>query len=404
MYLNLSWRNVWRNKKRTLIAVASVFFAVIIAVNTRSLQLGSYAYMIKSSAHFYTGFLQIQQKGFWDNQSLEYTLDADSINLQAIASVPHVTACAPRLESFALLSFGNETHVGQVVGIDPKMEQQATQLKNRLIKGHYLRQADRGALIAQGLAKMLGISLGDSLILYGQAYQGQIAAGLLPVVGIIKYPISDLNNTMVFLPLPLAQEIYLTGKRLTSVVIMIDHNRHLQGVENRLKKVIPARYALLDWKTMLPELHQDIQFDNVSGQLMLAILYVVIAFGVFGTVIMMINERKREFGILMAVGMKKTRLLFVTFYEILFISFLGALSGMAAAVPIVWYFSLHPIRMGGEAAKLYDMLGLEPIFSFSTDPFIFLNQALVVFLIALITFAYPLLFLKRLEINRAIRS
>ncbi len=404
MYLNLSWRNIWRNKKRTLIAVASVFFAVIIAVNTRSMQLGSYAYMIKSTAHFYTGFLQIQQKGFWDNQSLDYTLNADSIDYKAIESVAHVTACAPRLESFALLSYGNTTRVAQVVGIDPIKEQQATGLKARLVKGSYLQPGDQAVLLSEGLAHMLNIAIGDSLVLYGQAYQGQIAAGLLPVKGIIKYPVSDLNNTMAYLPLPVAQQLYLTGNRLTSVAIMIDENRHLDAVKGRLSKILPDHYTLMDWKAMLPDLHESIQFDNVSGKIMLAILYVVIAFGVFGTIIMMMNERKREFGILISVGMKKLRLLFVTFYEILFISFIGAFSGIFGAIPIVWYFSLHPIRMSGQAAQVYDMLGIEPIFCFSTDPYIFLNQALVVFLIALVTFAYPVFFLKRLEPGEAIRS
>ena len=404
MYINLSWRNIWRNKKRTLIAVASVFFAVIIAVNTRSMQLGSYAYMIKSTAHFYTGFLQIQQKGYWENQSLDYTLDADSIDYRAIQYVHHITDIAPSLESFALLSYGKTTRVGQVIGIDPLKEAQASGLKSRLIKGTYLQENDRAVLISQGLAKMLGIGIGDSLILYGQAYQGQIAAGLLPVKGIIKYPISELNNTMVYLPLPAAQELYLTENRLTSVAIMIDENRHLDFVQKHLANVIPAHYTLLDWQAMLPDLHQSIQFDNVSGKIMLAILYIVIAFGVFGTIIMMMNERTREFGILISVGMKKIRLLFVTFYEILFISFLGALTGILGAIPIVWYFSLHPIRMSGQAAQVYDMLGIEPIFCFSTDPYIFLNQALVVFLIALVTFAYPVFFLKRLEPSKAIRS
>lgn len=404
MYLNLSWRNIWRNKKRTLIALASVFFAVITAVNTRSMQLGSYSYMIRSTAHFYTGYLQIQQAGYWEERSLENTLQQDRIDYKTLLNIKHVKSCAPRLESFALISFKNTTRVGQVIGINPQMEQQATDLRSRLIQGQYLKADDNAVLISQGLAKMLGASPGDSIVIYGQGYQGQIAAGLLPVKGIIKYPISDMNNTMLYLPLDAAQDLFLTGNCLTSIAIMIDDNRHLDFVEKKIRAILPRHYALLNWKTMLPELHQDIQFDNISGIILLAILYVVIAFGVFGTIIMMINERIKEFGILIAVGMKKIRLLFVTFWEILFISFLGALAGMLSAIPIVWYFHLHPIRLTGEAAKTYDLLGIEPIFSFSTDPYIFLNQAFIVFLIAFATFIYPVIFLKKLKPSQALRS
>ncbi|NOX89044.1 MAG: ABC transporter permease [Calditrichaeota bacterium] len=404
MYLNLSWRNIWRNKKRTIIAVASVFFAVIIAVNTRSMQLGSYSYMIHSSARFYTGYFQIQQKNYWEKRSLENTLLQDSIDYKKLRNANYVKALAPRLESFALISFKNTTRVAQVVGIDPQMENEESGLKERLVKGEYLEPQDYSGLISKGLAQLLGVSIGDSIVLYGQGYHGQIAAALLPVKGIIEYPIRELNNTMFYLPLKAAQDIFLTGNRLTSVAVMIDDNRHLEKAKQALSAVIPPQYTLLDWKTMLPELHQSIQFDNISGMLMLAILYVVIAFGVFGTIIMMINERVKEFGILIAVGMKKVRLLIVTFWEIVFIAFLGAASGLIAAIPIVWYFSLHPIRFTGDVTKTFDALGIEPIFSFSTDPLIFLNQALVVFLIALATFIYPIYFMKRFEASRAIRS
>lgn len=404
MYLNLSWRNIWRNKKRTLIALASVFFAVITAVNMRSMQLGSYAYMIHSTARFYNGYLQIQNKQYWEKRSLENSILQDSLDFSRLKQVHHVLGLAPRLEAFTLLSFGNTTRVGQIIGIDPEQEDQVTNLKTRLIAGKYLRQDDYAALVSKGLAQMLGLSLGDSLVLYGQAYHGQIAAALLPVKGIIEYPIRELNNSMVYIPLQAAQDIFLMPGRLTSVAIMIDENRHLNDVKQKVARLIPPHYRVIDWPTMLPELHQSIQFDNISGMLMLAILYVVIAFGVFGTIVMMISERVREFGILIAVGMKKTRLLIVTFGEIVFISLIGALTGILGALPIVYYFASHPIRFTGEAARSFDALGIEPVFNFSTDPTIFLNQALVVFLIALATFAYPIFFIKKLEPDKALRS
>ena len=404
MYLSLSWRNIWRNKRRTIIALASVFFAVVTAITTRSMQLGSYAYMIHSTAKFYNGYLQIQNKLYWEKRSLENSIDTDSLDLDQLSNLPHVAGVAPRLEAYTLLSFGTTTRVGQVIGIDPQREEQTTELSRRVVAGAYLNEDDYAALISKGLAKMLGLSVGDSLVLYGQAYHGQIAAALLPVKGIIEYPIRELNNSMVYLPLKAAQEIFLMPNRITSVAVMLVDNRHLIAAQERIARVIPEHYRVIDWQTMLPELHQSIQFDNISGLIMLAILYVVIAFGVFGTIVMMINERVREFGILIAVGMKKIRLMIVMFWEIIFISAFGALCGIAGSIPIVYYFSRNPIRITGEAARSFDALGLEPVFNFSTDPTIFLNQSLVVFLIALATFAYPIFFLKKLEPDKALRS
>ncbi len=404
MYLNLSWRNIWRNKRRTIIALASVFFAVITAVTTRSMQLGSYAYMIHSTAKFFSGYLQVQNPLYWEKRSLENSMIADSLNLTQLLKLPHVSGISPRLEAFCLLSYGNTTRVGQIVGIDPALENQTTELKKRLVQGSYLSADDSGALVSQGLANMLGLSIGDSLVLYGQAYHGQIAAALLPVKGILKYPIRELNNTMVYLSLSTAQKIFLMPGRLTSIAILLQENRYLKSVTEKIRRLIPSHYRVIDWPTMLPELHQSIQFDNVSGLIMLAILYVVIAFGVFGTIVMMINERVREFGILIAVGMKKVRLLMVTFWEIVFISILGAFWGMLGAAPIIWYFSHHPIHFTGEIARSFETLGIEPVFNFSTDPTIFLNQALVVFIIAIATFSYPIFFIKQLQPNKALRS
>ncbi len=404
MYLHLSWRNIWRNKRRTLISIASVFFAVITAINTRSMQLGSYDYMIHSTARFFSGYLQIQNKLYWEKRSLENSILQDSIDFKQLETLPHVTGVAPRVEAFALLSFENTTRVGQVIGIDPQREKQTTGLDKRLVEGTFLKNDDYAVLVSQGLANMLGLTIGDSLVLYGQAYHGQIAAALLPVKGIIHYPIRELNNTFVYLPLPAAQDIFLMPQRLTSVAVMLDANRHLPSVKAQIASLLPPQYRAIDWQTMLPELHQSIQFDNISGMLMLAILYVVIAFGLFGTIVMMINERKREFGILIAVGMKKARLVMVTGLETFFIALIGALSGIFGAWPIVFYFAHHPIRFSGEVARTFDALGIEPVFTFSTDPFLFLNQALVIFLIAMATFIYPILFLKRLEADKALRS
>ncbi|WP_457566030.1 ABC transporter permease [Caldithrix abyssi] len=404
MYIQLSWRNIWRNKKRTLIAVASVFFAVITAVNTRSMQLGSYDYMIHSTARFYSGYLQIQNPQYWEKRSLENSMVQDSLNFDRLSALSHVMGVTPRLEAFTLLSFGSTTRVGQVIGIDPSREDQTTGLRSRLVEGSFLNEDEYAAIISQGLARMLGLSIGDSLVLYGQAYHGQIAAALLPIKGIVQYPIRELNNTMVYLPLKTAQDIFLMPGRITSVVVLLDGNRHLNQARSQLLKIIPQHYRVIDWQTMLPELYQSIQLDNVSGMLMLAILYVVIAFGLFGTILMMINERRKEFGILIAVGMKKSRILLVTMSEIIFISLAGALSGILGALPLVLYFTRHPIRITGEAARSFELFGIEPIFSFSSDPTIFFNQALVVFLIALATFIYPVFFLKKLEPHEAMHA
>ncbi len=403
MYLAFSWRNIWRNKKRTIIAAASVFFAVLLACVMRSSQNGSYSYMIDSSAKLFTGYLQIQGKGYWENRSIDKSIVLNKQTTDKIAAVPHLTHFTGRLESFSLISNGNSTKVAEVVGIQPERESRMTGLKKKLIAGSYFTGADRGVLIAAGLAEMLHVSVGDSIILYGQGYHGQIAAANLPVTGVVKLPFQEMNNGMVFLTLANAQDIFAAYGRITSFPILIDNVKNLSQVLAGVRDVVDKKYEIMTWDEMMPDLVQSIQLDNASGLIMLAILYIVIGFGVFGTVMMMISEREKEFGILIAVGMKRYRLIFVTTIETILVSFLGVVTGILASIPLIRYLHNHPIPITGEAAKTFDSLGIEAIFNFSTDFSLLLHQALIVLIIALITAIYPVLFIRKLKPVTAFR-
>ena len=252
-------------------------------------------------------------------------------------------------------------------------------------------------MVAQGLADLLKIKVGNSLIIYGQGYHGQIAAARLPVLGIVDLPFPELNNSMVYLTLDKARDVFSAYNRITSLAVMVDNVRNLPVVENSIKGVTENEFTIMTWDEMLPDLVQNIQLDNASGIIMLVILYIVISFGVFGTVMMMTSERLKEFGILISVGMKKSRLIIVTTVESIFISLLGVAAGILGSIPIIFYLHYNPIHMTGDAAKAFESIGVEPIMNFSTDPQIFFTQALVVMIIALATAIYPVLFINRIQ-------
>jgi len=396
MYLTLSWRNIWRSKRRTLIVVASIFFALILAIVMRSGQLGSYNFMIHSSAKLFTGYVQVQGKGFWDNRSLDKSMVMDPEKLKQLEQIDHLSSYTPRLEGFSLVSFQKNTRVSQIIGVSPESENEMTEIKKRLSRGKFLEENDPGILLGEGLARLLEVSLGDSIVLYGQGFQGQTAAAMLPVKGLVKLPFSQMNNGMVFMSLQKAQHFFLAENRITSLPIMVEKIKYLDNVKKQVQEIFPE-HDIKTWDEMMPELKQNIQVDNASGLIMIGILYVVIAFGVFGTVMMMVSERKREFGILVSVGMHKAKLMIVTIFESVFISILGVISGIIGSIPFIYYLYSHPIRLSGGAAEAYDKLGIEPIMAFSNSPSIFWGQALVVFVIALITILYPVLFIRKLE-------
>jgi len=405
MLLTLAWRNIWRNKRRTFITVASVFVAVVLAVVMRSAQNGAYQNMIDNVVSFYYGYIQIHSKGFWNKQTLDNTFVMNDSVKKILDDNKNIQSWVPRLESFALVSAGTLTKGAFVVGVDPGREKELTHIDKRISSGKYFSANDSGALVAEGLAAHLKLRVNDTIVLLGQGYHGAIAAGKYVIKGLIHFGSPQLNDEMVYLTLPEAEILYGTGDRLTSIAIMLSSGRKSESTLSELKIALPAStYEVMDWKEMMPDLVQAIQADNSGGIIFLAILYMIIAFGLFGTLLMMVAERMHEFGIMVAIGMKRFSLSLIVAAEIFLISAIGVIAGALAAVPLITYLRFHPIRLSGEMADAYMRFGLEPIFPFSADPGIFLSQAWVVFIIAIALSFYPFIRLLRLRSIAALKS
>ncbi len=208
MLLTLAWRNLWRNRSRTLITMASVFCAVLLAVFTSSLQRGIFDNLIKNVVSFYSGYVQLHSAGYWQEKNLENTFAASDSLLRAVAAQPGVKAVAPRLESFALASSGEKTRGAMVVGILPEAEGRVTSLPSRIVEGVCPDTGQSAALIPEGLAGKLGLGVGDTLLLLGQGYYGSQAAGKFPVAGLLQFGSPDLNQSLILLPLPAAQRLF----------------------------------------------------------------------------------------------------------------------------------------------------------------------------------------------------
>ena len=403
-YFQLAWRNLWRNKRRTIIASASVFFAVILALVMRSMQEGSYDYMVDASVSMYTGYIQVHAKDYWDKRSIDKSMEYNQTKINEISKTEHVTLVNPRLESFSLISYGNVTKVASIVGIDPQIENRMTKLKSKLVSGKYLTKDSKGLMIAQGLAKLLGVGVGDSVVLYGQGYHGVTAAGQIPIEGTVKFTLPSLNNSMVYLSLGYSQWFFATGNRITTLSIMIDKADEINTVYTEVRKHFDKKYEVMTWSELMPELVQSIEVDNAGGIIMLGILYVIIGFGIFGTVMMMTAERTREFGILISVGMKKWRLNLVSFFESMFLSFIGVMAGVIVTIPILYYLHRNPILLTGETADMMLKFGLDPIMPFRFAPNIFIDQFLTVLVIAMISALYPLSYIRKLRPVSAMRK
>jgi len=163
-------------------------------------------------------------------------------------------------------------------------------------------------------------------------------------------------------------------------------------------------YEVMSWEQMLPEVVQSIEADNASGLIMLLIIYMVIGFGILGTVLMMTMERTREFGMMVAIGMKRGRLRLVAILESLMLTFVGVLTGILLGIPVLVYLHAHPIQLKGQLREMMIGYGWDPVMPFSLDPMIFVWQALIVLVIALAAATYPVWRISRVDPVDALRT
>ncbi|MEQ8518421.1 MAG: FtsX-like permease family protein [Cytophagales bacterium] len=389
LYLKLAWRNIWRNKRRTAITLASIFFAVILSSLMMSMKEGTYDNMIKTTAGDFTGFLQVHSKDYWDEKTIDYSFEPDDSLLNILKQFSDNDIFLPRLESFALSATREMTKGAMVIGIDPELERQYSQLDQRLSSGEYFNNEDRSILIGNGLADYLELKPNDTLILLGQGFQGVSAAGKYPVKGIVKFGSPELSKQLVFLPLNEAQRLFGAENLINNLVIKTETASRGVALAQVLKSEISEEYEIMHWKELFPELVDMIKTDRVEGYVFMFILYMVISFGIFGTMLMMMAERRHEFGVLIAVGMKRVKLALVVFIEVFIISVFGSIIGIIGAFPVSYYFVIFPIRYGEEVAKMAEEYGMEPVLYASMDPAIFIQQAVVIAIVAIIIGIYP---------------
>ncbi len=271
---------------------------------------------------------------------------------------------------------------------------------------YFSGSSDGEVLIGSGLSDFLKINVGDTLILMGQGYHGTSAAGNFIVAGIIKLPSPDIDKRIVYMPLETARELYAAPGLATSAVLSLKDfdDKSIDKTAVRLKTFVADPLAVKTWRELNALLLNQMEADNRSGMIMIGILYLVIAFGVFGTVLMMMAERRREFGMLVSVGMQKSKLAKVVTIEMFLMGLLGVISGIIASLPLVYYGHFRPLRFTGEYARMYEDYGMEPVMPTLLPDTYYLWQTVVVMIIISIAIIFSVRKIFRIDLISSLKA
>ncbi len=389
MILTLAWRNLWRNKRRTLITAGMIFIAVVLSITMQSVQKGIYDRNVDNIVRYSLGYIQVGAAGHNEDKTLETSLELSPELISLIKSTDGVADVLPRIENVGLVATDTMSKEALIMATDPVVEDKLTGLKKRVISGEYIQPDDKAVMIASGLAKRLKLEVNDTIIILSIGYHGNSANGKYPVKAILELGSPELNKRMVYLPLKMAQHLFYLDNNVSNLSILLNDKRKSEEIANSLQAKLGDEYEALHWKALLPELSQMIEGDQASGNITFFILYLIIAFGVFGTVLMMLAERRREFGMVTAVGMKRYKLALVVVLENFIIAALGAAVGMLGAVPGVMALRNNPISLAGQMKDAYEKLGFEPVITADFYTSAFVGNAILVFIIACILSLYP---------------
>jgi ABC-type lipoprotein release transport system permease subunit len=411
----LAWRNIWRNKRRAIITIASVFFSVFFCTIMLSITEGMWKKMIENTLRTQTGHIQIHGKDYWDDKITDNFMTMDKETIAGLEKTDNIDNVSPRVETFAMASFGTRSKGVAVIGISPEKEKEKSNLPVRIVRGNYLDENDDGILIGEGLAKYLNAEVGDTLAFIGQGYHGVSAAGLLPVRGILRMLTTEMDNGMIYMTLPSAQNFINMPDGYSGILISVIDERKLYETmrviceklritdyELRGKDCIVEKMglkAIYSWRFTMEKLLQTAETDKAFSKLTMYILYLIVGFGILGTVIMMTNERRREFAVMISLGMTRGKLKTVISLELLILALIGVMLALAVTVPVTFFFAANPIQITGDMAKMYEDMGMEAVIPMATDSIIFITQILTILVFSCLSLIYPATIIRKLKIT-----
>jgi putative ABC transport system permease protein len=356
----IAWRNLWRNRQRTWLSVGGIAFAVMLILAARSAQISTMSAMLDNATRLLTGHLQVQNAAYADEPSLRNAIPDATAVARAVAGTPHVTAVAQRAIAFALVSVGERSYGAEVFGVDPDAERAISSLPDMVTEGRWLREPT-DAVLGSLMARNLGAKLGDEVVVLGSAVDGGVAALSLTVAGIVETGTAELDRALIDVPLATFQQAFELGDRAHVIVARVDDftrvDADVPGIETAIAPIAPG-LSVLSWRRLLPELVQTVELKGVTSGVMFALIAFLVTFSVFNTFMMTVFERTREFGMLLAIGMRGNGIVGMLQIEAAWLALLGAALGVGCASLIVVWLGRAGIPLGemaGEMLRRYHM-------------------------------------------------
>lgn len=402
MLLSLAWRNVLRNRRRSAITISSIAIGLAAMTFLWGMIDGMNGQMVRNTTRYFAGDAQIHLRGYHDDPTLDLAMQDAAALLRASRGEPHVAAAALRLEGKALASRGDRSRGVLLAGISSD-EAKVTVLHEAIVAGEALGSG-AGVLVGEKLAEALRLRAGEDVVFVGQAYDGSLASARMPVRGIFRSKIDELDGFVAIVPLETAREFYAAPGGATGVVLRLRDPDRLDAVRSGLQARLGERFEVLGWPALLPMVAVSTRFHEVVSYVVLLVFFAVVAAAVANPVLMAVLERTREFGVMLALGMSRARLLGLVLLESMLLGAGGLVLGNALGLAITGTFAANGMNLGAFEAGLRTMPGLSDVIYPALVPARSLMLSALVFAVACAMAVYPAARAAGLDPVQAIRG
>jgi putative ABC transport system permease protein len=344
--LRMAFRNIFRQKRRTIFTGLSIVGGFTLAVIFIGWADGSYNNIIDQFTRNRLGHIQIHEKTYLDRPSLYKTIDAAQKIGAILEQVDSVESWAPRVYGAGLAAVGEKSAGVQIIGLDPQRENATTHFDRKILQGRSFSALRAGEVVlGKGLAEILQAKTGDRVVLVSQAADGSIAQDLYLLVGIAASG-DDLSDRMsFFLPLGTAQDYLVLGDRLHEIAIVVDRLSRVNRIAATLSGLIDDPALSVDpWQVFARSFYEAMRADKAGMWVMLVIIVVIVAVGVLNTVLMSVLERRREYGLLKAIGTKPRQIVRLVLLEIMVLSLIAMIVGAGLGLGTNAILSNHGIK------------------------------------------------------------
>jgi ABC-type lipoprotein release transport system permease subunit len=365
--LQLAWRNLWRNPRRTFITMAAIAFGYVMLLFVACLMAGLRWQMIENGTCLVMSQIQVHAPGYYPSRSIQKTLGGRqgtdvSALLAAITSDRRVYAAAPRVYGYGLLSAAHRSAGVELMGVVPDQEPKVTILNTEIAEGSYLTaRMPKGVVLGDKLASTIGIGVGSEVVLLTQAADGSIGDDVYTVVGISHSGLDAVDRALIIMSLSSLQNLLqLAPTRIHEVGIKLNDITAAtivaEALQNQLDKTLPVR--VMAWPELAPELANYVQFNRGVTFVLFIIFFLLAVIGVMNTMLMAVFERTRELGMLMALGMRPAQVIVLIMAEAAGLAAASLVVGGALGVPVLWYLQEHGLALGSATGGVISLAGV----------------------------------------------